>query len=181
MGSPGSVSINMERTSKSFRSCTWSTPTNSQWLFIAHERRVMVRSCSDGMSTCLRNRSGWISLKNTFTGNSFWLIKTTSQNVIPTVDFFRNQRWCWWRKPWRKHNGLRTINSHNLILLNDSVHTRFGTYHQTSSLLDRSLCHPSVYMDVACEVLSDRLGSDHHPIIITANTSDHPVLERVPK
>ena len=36
-------------------------------------------------------------------------------------------------------------------------------------------------MDVACEVLSDRLGSNHHPIIITANTSDHPVHERVPK
>ena len=36
-------------------------------------------------------------------------------------------------------------------------------------------------MDVACEVLSDRLGSDHHPIIITANTPDHPVPERVPK
>ena len=36
-------------------------------------------------------------------------------------------------------------------------------------------------MDVACEILSDILGSDHHPIIITANTSDHPVPERVPK
>ena len=35
-------------------------------------------------------------------------------------------------------------------------------------------------MDVACEVLSDRLGSDH-PIIITANTSDYPVPERVLK
>ena len=31
------------------------------------------------------------------------------------------------------------------------------------------------------EISSDRLGSDHHPIIITANTSDHPVPERVPK
>ena len=31
------------------------------------------------------------------------------------------------------------IDSHNLILLNDSVHTRFDTYHQTSSLLDLSL------------------------------------------
>ena len=41
--------------------------------------------------------------------------------------------------------------------------------------------HPSIYMDVACEVLSDKLGSDHHPIIITANTSDQPVPERVPK
>ena len=43
------------------------------------------------------------------------------------------------------------------------------------------LCHPSIYMDVACEISSDRLGSDHHPIIITANTSDNPVPERVPK
>ena len=56
--------------------------------------------------------------------------------------------------------------------------TRFDTYHQTSSLLDLSLCHPSIYMDVACEISSDRLGSDHHPIIITANTSDYPVPEK---
>ena len=75
----------------------------------------------------------------------------------------------------------KLIDRHNLILLNDSVHTRFDTYHQTSSLLDLSLCHLSIYMDVACEISSDRLGSDHHPIIITANTSDHPVPERVTK
>ena len=75
----------------------------------------------------------------------------------------------------------KLIDRHNLILLNDSVHTRFDTYHQTSSLLDLSLCHPSIYMDVACKISSDRLGSDHHPIIITANTSDHPVPERVSK
>ena len=75
----------------------------------------------------------------------------------------------------------KLIDSHNLILLNDFVHTRFDSYHQTSSLLDLSLCHPSIYMDVACEVYSDRLGSDHHPIIITANTSDYPVPQRVPK
>ena len=36
-------------------------------------------------------------------------------------------------------------------------------------------------MDVACEISSDRLGSDHHSlIIIIANTFDHPVPERVP-
>ena len=75
----------------------------------------------------------------------------------------------------------KLIDRHNLILLNDYVHTRFDTYHQTSSLLNLSLCHPSIYTDVAFEVYSDRLGSDHHPIIITANTSDHPVPERVPK
>ena len=75
----------------------------------------------------------------------------------------------------------KLIDRHNLTLLNDSVHTRFDTYHQTSSLLDLSLCHPSIYIDVACEISSDRSGSDLHPIIITANTSDHPVPERVPK
>ena len=73
------------------------------------------------------------------------------------------------------------IDSHNLILLNDSVHTRFDTCHQTSSLLNLSLYHPSIFMDVACGVLLDILESDHHPIMITANTSDHPVHERVPK
>ena len=73
------------------------------------------------------------------------------------------------------------IECHNLILLNDSVYTRFDTFHQTSSLLDLSLCHPSIYMGVACEISSDRLGSYHHPIIITANTYDNPVPERVPK
>ena len=35
-------------------------------------------------------------------------------------------------------------------------------------------------MDVACVVFLDRLGNDHHPIIITANISDHPVHERAP-
>ena len=75
----------------------------------------------------------------------------------------------------------KLIDRHNLILLNDSVHTRFGTYHQNSSLLDLPLCHPSIYMNVVCEISSDRLGSDHHPIIITVNTSDHPVPERVTK
>ena len=50
----------------------------------------------------------------------------------------------------------KLIDRHSLMLLNDSVHTRFDTYHQTSSLLDLSVCHPSIYMDVACEVSSDR-------------------------
>ena len=89
-----------------------------------------------------------------------------------------------WRANQENERGKvveKLIDCFNLILLNDFVHTRFDTYHQSSSLLDLSLCHPSIYMDVAFEVYSDRLGNDHHPIIITANTSDHPVPERVPK
>ena len=61
-----------------------------------------------------------------------------------------------------------------------TVHTWFDTYHQTVSLCNISLCHHSAHMDGECEVLLDRLGSDH-PIIITANTSDYPVPKRFPK
>ena len=75
----------------------------------------------------------------------------------------------------------KLIDRHNLILLNDSLHTQFDTYHPTSSLLDLSLCHPSIYMEVAFEVYSDSSGSDHHPIFITANKFDDPVPERIPK
>ena len=39
----------------------------------------------------------------------------------------------------RRNVVEKLIDRHNLILLNDSVHTRFDTYHQTSSLLDLSL------------------------------------------
>ena len=73
------------------------------------------------------------------------------------------------------------LDSHQLILLNNSVHTRFDSHNQTSSLLDLSICHPSIYMDVDYEILSDRLGSDHHPILISANISNPPVPERRPK
>ena len=110
------------------------------------------------------------------------MIKSFSSRYLVLGDFNgHSQLWGGNQENERGKIVERLIDSHNLILLNDSVHTLFDTYHQTSSLLDLSLCHPSIYMDVACEVLSDRLGSDHHPIIITANTSDYPVPERVPK
>ena len=96
---------------------------------------------------------------------------------------FNDHSHLWGANQENEHGKVveKLIDSHNLILLNDSVHTWFDTYHQTSSLRDLSLYHPSIYMDVACEVLLDRSGSDHYPIIITTNTSDHPVSERVPK
>ena len=110
------------------------------------------------------------------------MIKSISSRYL-ILGYFNGHSYLWGANQENERGKAveHLIDSHNLILLNDSVYTRFNTYHQTSSLLDISLCHPSIYMDVACEVLSDRLGSDHHPIIITANTSDHPVPERVPK
>ena len=111
-----------------------------------------------------------------------YIIKSFSSRYL-VLGYFNGHSHLWGANQENERGKVveKLIDSHNLILLNDSVHTRFDSYHQTSSLLDLSLCHPSVYMDVACEVLSDRLGSDHHPIIITANTSDYPVPKRVPK
>ena len=110
------------------------------------------------------------------------MIKSFSSRYLVLADFNgHNHLWGANQENERGKVVEKVIDSHNLILLNDSVHTRFDSYHQTSSLLDLTICHPSVYMDVACEVLSDRLGSDHHPVIITANTSDYPVPIRVPK
>ena len=109
------------------------------------------------------------------------MIKSFSSRCLVLGDF--NDHSHLWGANQKSERGKvveHVIDSHNPILLNYSVHTRFDTYHQTSSLFDLSLCHPSIYMDVACEVLSDRLGGDHHPIIITANTSDHTVAGRVP-
>ena len=110
------------------------------------------------------------------------MIKSISSRYL-ILGYFNGHSYLWGANQENERGKAveHLIDSHNLILLNDSVHTRFDTYHQTSSLLDISLCHHSIYMDVACEVSSDRLGSDHHPIIITANTSDHPEPERVPK
>ena len=103
------------------------------------------------------------------------MIKSISSRYLILGDF-NGHSYLWGANQENEHGKAveHLIDSHNLILLNYSVHTRFDTYHQTSSLLDLSLCHPSIYMDVACEVLSDRLGSDHHPIIITGDGGGRP-------
>ena len=45
-------------------------------------------------------------------------------------------------EPITRMNVEKLLDSHNLILLNDYIHTHFDTYHQTSSLLDLSLLSP---------------------------------------
>ena len=96
------------------------------------------------------------------------MINSFSSHFLILGDFNGHSHlWGAYQENEREKVVEKLIDRHNLILLNDSVHTRFDTYHQTSSLLDLSLCHPSIYMYVAFEVYSDRLGSDHHPISIT--------------
>ena len=75
----------------------------------------------------------------------------------------------------------RIIDNYNLCNLNVTQPTRFDTYHHTSSLIDLSLCHPSIYLDLDVEVLSDARGSDHYPILVTATASGERVPERPPK
>ena len=69
----------------------------------------------------------------------------------------------------------KLIDRHNLMLLNDSVHTRFDTYHQTSYLIFLYVIRLYTWM------LRVRFHQTDYHIIITAITSDHPVPERVPK
>ena len=93
----------------------------------------------------------------------------------------------WWMREWRKlltstHLGCRSV----IRAVASGASLKFGVqgasatnwFSRVNGAQDNGI---RLYMDVACEVSSDRLGSDHHPIIITANTSDYPVPQRVPK
>ena len=70
------------------------------------------------------------------------------------------------------------IDIHNLILLNDCSHSVW--YLSNQPLTWSSLCHPFIYLDVALWSFI-RWIRWWLPIIISANTSDHPVPERIPK
>ena len=68
------------------------------------------------------------------------MIISVSSRYLILGDF--NGHSHWWGANQENERGKiveKLIDRHNLILLNDSVHTRFDTYHQTSSLLDLSL------------------------------------------
>ena len=71
------------------------------------------------------------------------------------------------------------ILNEDLILLNNKHHTYFRSDY--SSLLDLTLCHPSIYMDLECTVFDDTCGSDHCPIKLNFNTSDVLENERIPQ
>ena len=76
------------------------------------------------------------------------MINSFSSRYLILGDF-NGHRYLWGDNQENERGKVveKLIDPYNLILLNDSVHTRFDTYHQTSSLL--SLRHPSIYMDVA--------------------------------
>ena len=71
------------------------------------------------------------------------------------------------------------LNDHDLVLLNTDLPTRFDEFHKTYSLLDLTICHPSVYLDFRCNIFSDRFGSDHFPIQLLSNSDDFPEPETI--
>ena len=68
------------------------------------------------------------------------MINSFSSHFLILGDFNGHSHlWGAYQENEREKVVEKLIDRHNLILLNDSVHTRFDTYHQTSSLLDLSL------------------------------------------
>jgi len=61
------------------------------------------------------------------------------------------------------------INSFGLCSLNDGSPTHVGRPNSTNSAIDLSFCSPDIIWYLSWQVLNDPHGSDHIPIIITAN------------
>jgi len=57
----------------------------------------------------------------------------------------------------------------NISLLNSGSFTYLHPGTGTTSAIDLSLCHPSLYLDVSWSVHQDLCGSDHYPVIIRSN------------
>ena len=58
------------------------------------------------------------------------------------------------------------IDKHDLCYLNDKTATHVCVASKSTSAIDLSLCHPSLYLDFNWEVGEDLCGSDHYPIFL---------------
>ena len=57
----------------------------------------------------------------------------------------------------------------NLSLLNSGSFTYLLPGTGTTSAIDLSLCHPSLYLDVSWSVHQDICGNNHYQVIIRSN------------
>ncbi|GFQ96658.1 putative tick transposon [Trichonephila clavata] len=57
-----------------------------------------------------------------------------------------------------------------LTLLNDGSNTYFHSPTQSFSVIDLSICSPSLLLDLTWSVLGNPLGSDHFPVVISYAT-----------
>ena len=67
----------------------------------------------------------------------------------------------------------------DLILFNNKHHTYFSSGY--SSLLDLTLCQPSVFMDFTCKIFEDTNGSDHCPIQLIYNNFNASCNDQTPR
>ena len=71
------------------------------------------------------------------------------------------------------------IEKHNLIPINTQDDTFWSRAHDSYSLVDLTLAHPSIFLDFQYEVLPDLHTSDHYPIVLDLN-GDCDEGERIP-
>ena len=107
------------------------------------------------------------------------LMKQLPSPVIFMGDF--NAHNPIWGSSSTNPNGCKIENfvmEHNLVLFNNKFPTYYNEAHGSSSLLDLTICQPSVFLDFNCKVFENRHGSDHYPIQLTFNSSELPENER---
>lgn len=73
------------------------------------------------------------------------------------------------------------IVENDLILFNNKYPTHYDDYHQSSSLIDLTICQPSVFLDFNCNVFENGHDSDHYPIQLIYNGEEPPEKERLPR
>ena len=71
------------------------------------------------------------------------------------------------------------IEKHHLIPINTQDDTFFSRAHESYSLIDLTLAHPSIFLDFQYKVLPDSHNSDHYPIVLDLN-GDCDEGERIP-
>ena len=82
-----------------------------------------------------------------------------------------------WRSQYTTPKGKileQFIVEQDLILMNNKFYTHYDDYHKSSSLIDLTICQPSVYLDFDCKVFESSHGSDHYPVQIILNDADPP-------
>ena len=66
------------------------------------------------------------------------------------------------------------IVENDFIIFNSKSPTHYDIFHNSTSIIDLTLCQPSAFLDFTCNVFNNTHGSDHYPIqlILNDETSD---------
>ena len=64
------------------------------------------------------------------------------------------------------------IVENDLIVFNNKFPTHYDIFHNSTSIIDLTICQPSVFLDFTCNVFNNTHGSDHYPIQLVLNDKD---------